>query len=373
MVPAARVTSRARARGARAARRARRTRRARERRAARRAPDRDGGGMASGDGEHRARERSGVGVRRKGSRGSRGCANATDGARRAFARHGCACLDASSHPYRPEHKPRIVDFPVRRSGGDRPEVQNLLTAFAVASRPLSPRAPRTPRGPVSHERQLADRSFSRPFHPTCLRRVDRGARPHRLSRIFQSSSDFLVSSSPFSIPRPPLDARSRVTPASDSQPTTGKRMSHPPASPRPRASRRAPSPPPALAAPPAPPPAPRLAPPPPRRRRRRTPAALKNAPLETDAQGRGAWRSWRTGGSGGTGRATDATTSAPARTTTGPSSSSSTVSARTPTTGATPSPRSPVAGSASTRCACSGTVGRPRWRSRTRWNTGARR
>ena len=331
--------------------------------------------MASGDGEHRAREREWC---RRATEGLEGLSGVVRTRRTALDGRSRGTAARVSMPLR-IRTVRNIQTPNRRfsspSLGGRPtRVQNLLTAFAVASRPLSPRAPRTPRGPVSHERQLADRSFSRPFHPTCLRRVDRGARPHRLSRIFQSSSDFLVSSSPFSIPRPPLDARSRVTPASDNQPTTGKRMSTaslaasaslapravPAAGTRraPRATSRAASRAASLRA------AASAAAP---------PAALKMPPSRRTPRVASAWRSWRTGGSGGTGRATDATTSAPARTTTGPSSSSSTVSARTPTTGATPSPRSPVAGSASTRCACSGTVGRPRWRSRTRWNTGARR
>ena len=166
------------------------------------APDRDGGGMASGDGEHRAREREWC---RRATEGLEGLSGVVRTRRTALDGRSRGTAARVSMPLR-IRTVRNTQTPNRRfsspSLGGRPtRVQNFLTAFAVASRPLSPRAPRTPRGPVSHERQLADRSFSRPFHPTCLRRVDRGARPHRLSRIFQSSSDFLVSSSPFSIPR----------------------------------------------------------------------------------------------------------------------------------------------------------------------------
>ena len=168
---------------------------------------------------------SGVGVRRKGSRGSRGLCE-RDGRRSTGVREArlrvSRCLFASvpSGTY----KPRIVDFPVRRSGATDPGTKSpdcVRSGFATALSARSQDATRArqPRTPAGRPVVLPA------FHPTCLRRVDRGARPHRLWRIFQSSSDFLVSSSPFSIPRPPLDARSRVTPASDNQPTTGKRMS----------------------------------------------------------------------------------------------------------------------------------------------------
>ena len=224
--------------------------------------------MASGDGDHRARVREWC---RRATVGLEGLSGVVRTRRTALDGRSRGTAARVSMPHR-IRTVRNIQTPNRRfsspSLGGRPtRVQNLRTAFAVASRPLSPRAPRTPRGPVSHERQLADRSFSG-IHPTCLRRVDRGARPHRLSRIFQSSSDFLVSSSPFSIPRPPLDARSRVTPIG--QPTDNRKRCPPPASPRPRASRRAPSPPPALARP-APPRRVSRRLPPRRRLRRRTP------------------------------------------------------------------------------------------------------
>ena len=123
MVPAARVvTSRARARGARAARRgAADATRARAASGAKGRPTETEVGWRAATANIVRASGSGVGVRRKGSRGSRGLCE-RDGRRSTGVREArlrvSRCLIASVPSG--THKPRIVDFPVRRSGGDRP-------------------------------------------------------------------------------------------------------------------------------------------------------------------------------------------------------------------------------------------------------------
>ena len=331
--------------------------------------------MASGDGEHRAREREWC---RRATEGLEGLSGVVRTRRTALDGRSRGTAARVSMPLR-IRTVRNIQTPNRRfsspSLGGRPtRVQNLLTAFAVASRPLSPRAPRTPRGPVSHERQLADRSFSRPFHPTCLRRVDRGARPHRLSRIFQSSSDFLVSSSPFSIPRPPLDARSFTSPRIG-QPTDNRekdvhrqprRVREPRAARRPR-RRHSPRPPRHL---------PRRVSrrlPPRRRLRRRTPRRAEDAPPRDGRPGS------RAPGAPG-GRVEVVGLEGPpmplhqrrrgqrrAHRRPRPRFRRALLPL------ALHRPRSPRPRVPLTRCACSGTGGRPRWRRHTAWSSGASR
>ena len=117
-------------------------------------------------------------------------------------------------------------------------------------------------------------------------------------------------------------------------------------------------------------PAPRRARAPRSRARARRCRCLRSSATTTAWRGS---RSRRTDGRSGSGAATGATTSPRARRTTAPSSSSSTASARTRTTGATPCPRSRGGDFACTRCACWGTGGLPRLRSRTAWSFGGSR
>ena len=117
-------------------------------------------------------------------------------------------------------------------------------------------------------------------------------------------------------------------------------------------------------------PAPRLA------RAPRSRARARRSPCPRSSATITAWRGSRfrrRDGRSGSGAATGATTSPRARRTTAPSSSSSTASARTRTTGATPCPRSRGGDFACTRCACWGTGGLPRLRSRTAWSFGGSR
>ena len=255
--------------------------------------------MASGDGEHRARERRRGAACDGRARGALWALCERDGRRSTGVRE--ARLRVSrwliAHPYRPEHtNPESSIFQSVARGATDPGAKfpdYVRSGFATA---LSARW--TPRGPVSHERQLADRSFSRHFAPRVSAASTEDARPHRLWRICSIVEWFasLLRPSP-SLVRPSTRAHARPPPSSDNQPTTGKSVPASlaaSASLAPRAvsaagERRAPR---------ATPRAPRA---PRRRLRRRTPAALKMPPSRRTPRVASAWRSWRTDGSGGTG------------------------------------------------------------------------
>lgn len=157
MVPAARVvTSRARARGARAARRgAADATRARAASGAKGRPTETEVGWRAATANIVRASGSGVGVRRKGSRGSRGLCE-RDGRRSTGVREArlrvSRCLFASVPSG--THKPRIVDFPVRRSGATDPGTKfpdcvrsGFATALSARSQDATrARQPRTPAG-----------------------------------------------------------------------------------------------------------------------------------------------------------------------------------------------------------------------------------